>query len=87
MKTDKHLNQRLADLSIKRIKSLLLEEPNLSYIELAEILNSEGHLTIRQLPWNANNLRQVVFKLRKDMNSYYGLSANRARFTPTPVAA
>jgi hypothetical protein len=83
----KNLVQSEADKSLKRIKSLLMEEPQLSYIELAEILNSEGYKTIRQLPWNANNLRQVVFRLRNELNSWYGLAASRARFVPEAVAA
>lgn len=87
MKIEKHLSQQAADKSIKRIKSLLQDEPSLSYIELADILNGEGYTTIRQLPWNANNLRQVVFKLRKELNSWYGLAAARARFVPEAVAA
>lgn len=83
----KNLVQSEADKSVKRIKSLLLEEPGLSYIELAEILNSEGYRTIRQLTWNANNLRQVVFRLRNELNSWYGLAATRARFEPAPIPA
>ena len=83
----KNLVQSEADRAIKRLKSLLAEEPGLSYVELAEILNSEGYKTIRQLPWNANNLRQVVFRLRNELNSWYHVSCRRCGFSPTPVAA
>jgi hypothetical protein len=72
----KELNQAASDRSIKRIKQLLEEE--MSYAEMAATLNAENYTTIKNLPWTALNLRQVVFVLRHKEKSWYGLSARRA---------
>lgn len=74
--TTKELDQQASDRSIKRIKSLLLE--GMSYLEMAATLNQEGYETIKNLPWTALNLRQVVFKLRHEEKTWYSLSARRA---------
>ena len=81
----KELDQQASDRSIKRIKSLLLE--GMSYLEMAATLNQEGYETIKNLPWTALNLRQVVFKLRHEERTWYGLSAKRAGLTMAAVAA
>lgn len=83
--TTKELDQQASDRSIKRIKSLLLE--GMSYLEMAATLNQEGYETIKNLPWTALNLRQVVFKLRHEERTWYGLSAKRAGLTIDAVAA
>lgn len=75
--TTSELNQAASDRSIKRIKQLLNED-DMSYAEMASILNAEGYTTIKNLKWTALNLRQVVFKLRHQEPSWYGLSARRA---------
>jgi hypothetical protein len=78
-------NQAASDRSIKRIKQLLPE--GMSYKEMADVLNSEGYRTIRNLPWTALNLRQVCFKLRHEEPTWYGLSARRANLRINEVAA
>lgn len=83
--TSKELNQAASDRSIKRIKSLLLE--GMSYLEIAATLNNENYTTIKNLPWTALNLRQVVFKLRHEERTWYALSARRAGLTMDAVAA
>lgn len=70
------LSQRSGDKSIKRLKSLLAE--GLSQNEIVEILNEEGYLTLRLKAWTRLNLRQVIYKLRHDLRTWYGLAANRA---------
>lgn len=76
VKRTKTQDQAASDKSIRRIKQLLME--GMSYQEMADVLNEEGYLTIRLLPWTALNLRQVVFKLKHEASSWYGLSARRA---------
>lgn len=75
-KPTKTLNQAAADRSIRRIKQLLDE--GMSQAEMCETLNREGYKTIRNLPWNALNLRQIIWKIRHQERSWYGLSAKRA---------
>lgn len=70
------LNQAESDRSIKRIKQLL--DTDLTYKEMADKLNSEGFKTIRLAQWTALNIRQVIWKLRHQERSWYGLSAARA---------
>lgn len=70
------LSQADSDRSIRRIKQLLVE--SMSYQEMAELLNREGYKTIRLLAWTPLNLRQVIFKIRHQEKSWYGLSARRA---------
>lgn len=81
----KELNQAASDRSIKRIKSLLLE--GMSYAEMAATLNDENYTTIKEQPWTVLNLRQVVWKLRNEQKTWYGLSARRAGLTIEAVAA
>jgi hypothetical protein len=59
----------------------------MTYQAIADTLNAENLKTIRGCMWTAENVRQVIHRLRKDMASWYGLAANRARFAPEPVAA
>ena len=75
-----HHNQTQADRSILRLKQLMLE--GLTYELIAQTLNEEGYKTIRQKPWTAVNIRQVVHALRIERKSWYGLSASRANFDP-----
>lgn len=70
------LNQAESDRSIKRIKQLL--DTDLTYREMADKLNAEGFKTIRLAQWTELNIRQVIWKLRHQARSWYGLSANRA---------
>lgn len=79
------LSQAASDRSIKRIKALLVE--GISQNEMVEILNSEGYLTIRLKPWNTTNLRQVIFRIRHKLRSWYGLSARRAALVLPEVGA
>ena len=74
--TSKQHNQADADRSIKRIKSLLLEE--LSQAEMVETLNRENYKTLRGLPWTVQNLRVVLHRLRHELATWYGLSQRRA---------
>ena len=74
--TSKQHNQVDADRSIKRIKSLLLEE--LSQAEMVETLNRENYKTLRGLPWTVQNLRVVLHRLRHELATWYGLSQRRA---------
>lgn len=74
----KVLSQRAGDRSLKRIQSLLEAEPGISQAEVVEILNEEGYLTLRLKKWTTVSLRQVIFKLRHQLKSFYGLSARRA---------
>lgn len=74
--TTKQNNQADADRSIKRIKSLLLEE--LSQAEMVETLNRENYKTLRGLPWTVQNLRVVIHRLRHELATWYGLSQRRA---------
>lgn len=70
------LDQAASDRSIRRIKQLLAEE--MSQIEMVETLNTEGYRTIRRQLWTVTNLKQVLFRLRHEMKTWYGLSAKRA---------
>jgi hypothetical protein len=78
-----HAEQKNADLSVERIKQLTRED--YSYQAMADVLNREGYRTLRGKEWNANNIRQVVFKLRRHMPSWYGLSATRANYSPSII--
>lgn len=72
----KTLNQIAADKSIKRIKSLLAE--GCSYREICDTLTAEGYLTIKGKPWQVTNLKVLLFRLRHQWASFYGLSQRRA---------
>ena len=80
-----HHNQEWADKSVLRIKQLMNE--GLTYQAMADVLNEEGLRTIRGRDWTAVNIRQVIYALRIEKNSWYGLAASRARFVPESVAA
>lgn len=73
----KPLSQAASDRSIKRIKELL--QDGMLQAEIVETLNSEGYKTIRLQLWNVNNLRQVIFKIRHAVKSWYCLSSRRAQ--------
>jgi hypothetical protein len=79
----KPLDQAASDRSIRRIKQLMTED--MSYQEMADVLNQEGYRTIRLLSWTALNIRQVVFKIRHNESSWYGLSAKRANLVVAEV--
>lgn len=72
----KVLSQKDGDRSVKRIRQLMAE--NISYNEMAEILTEEGYKTLRLKDWTSLSIRQLVFKLKHDIRSWYGLSARRA---------
>lgn len=78
MTSNQH-NQTDADRSIKRIKSLLLEE--LPQAEMVETLNRENYKTLRGLPWTIQNLRVVLHRLRRDLATWYQLSRKRANLS------
>lgn len=78
MTSNQH-NQTDADRSIKRIKSLLLEE--LPQAEMVETLNREGYRTIRGARWTVENLRVVLHRLRRDLATWYQLSRKRANLS------
>ena len=82
---NKPLSQAASDRSISRIKSLLLE--GVSHGEMCEILNNEGYTTIRMQPWSVNNLRQVIFRIRHSLKSWYCLSSRRANLVLPAVGA
>lgn len=82
--TTKTLDQRASDRSIRRIKELMEQE--ISQAEMVEILNAEGFTTIRRQPWTVLNLRQVLFRIRHQMKSWYGLSSRRADFKVQEIA-
>lgn len=75
----KTLNQSEADRSIRRIKSLLVEQ--ISYDEMAETLNREGYRTLTGKAWTAINLRVVIFRLRHQLDGWYRLSQRRANLS------
>lgn len=77
--TSKNNSQSDADRSIRRIKSLLLE--NLTQAEMVETLNQEGYRTIRGARWTVINLRVVLFRMRHDLATWYGLSRKRANLS------
>lgn len=70
-------DQSAADRSIRRIKQLMLEG-EMTQAEMVNTLNEEGYLTIRLKPWTNSNIRQVIWKLRHQEKSWYGLSSRRA---------
>lgn len=78
-------SQAASDRSIKRIKELM--ETGMSQSEMIEVLNSENHKTIRLHDWNLNNLRQVIFRIRHSLKSWYCLSSRRANLVLLPVGA
>lgn len=77
--TKTHQNQADADRSIKRIKSMLLEE--LTQAEIVETLNREGYRTIRGASWTIQNLRVVLHRMRRELATWYGLSRKRANLS------
>lgn len=85
MNDDKYTahSQRDADRSIRRIKEMIAQ--GISQAEIVETLNSEGYRTIRLRPWNVNNLRQVLFKIRHELKSWYGLSGTRCGLSSIQV--
>lgn len=76
-------SQKDADRSIKRIKEMLSQ--GMSQAEMVETLNEEGYRTIRLCKWNVNNLRQVLFKIRHELKSWYGLARQRCGLQPEQV--
>lgn len=72
----KVLSQKDGDRSLRRIRGLL--EEGCSYAEIVETLRIEGYKTLRLKDWTTVSLRQVIFKLRHQLKSFYGLSARRA---------
>lgn len=72
------LDQKASDRSIRRIKELL--EQDYTQNEIVDTLNREGFLTIRRKEWTITNLRQVLFRIRHELKSWYGLSSRRANF-------
>lgn len=79
----KVLSQKDGDRSVKRIKELLAQ--GISQAEIVETLNAENYLTLRLKKWTSLNLRQVIFKLRHDLRTWYGLSARRANLFISPL--
>lgn len=82
--TTKTHNQADADRSIRRIKSMLIEE--MGYEEMAQTLNSEGYRTLTGKPWTAINLRVVIFRLRRQLKGWYRLAQRRANLTQEALA-
>lgn len=78
-----HHDQLKADRSIARIKQLVAE--GYTYEGIADVLNQENYKTLRGLPWKPENVRQVIYRLRHEAPSWYGLAARRAGFTPIPL--
>lgn len=84
MKDDyKAHDQKAADRSIRRIKEMV--QQGLSQDEMIELLNQEGYRTIRLRAWNKNNLRQVLFRIRHSLKSWYGLSSSRCGLQASQV--
>lgn len=79
----KVLSQRDGDRSLRRIRGLL--EEGCSYAEIVQILNEEKYLTLRLKSWTTVSLRQVIYKLRHSVSSFYGLSARRAGLLIKPL--
>lgn len=75
-----HHKQDEADRSMNRIRQLVSEKYSIRAI--ADILNAENYRTIRGRDWTALNVRQVLFKLRHKIATWYALSARRAGFMP-----
>ena len=78
-------SQAASDRSIRRIKELL--ETGMSQTEMVETLNLEGFTTLRLQAWNVNNLRQVIFRIRHSLRSWYCLSSRRANLVLPAVGA
>lgn len=76
-------SQKDADRSIRRIKEMMMQ--GLSQTEMVETLNSEGYKTIRLRAWNVNNLRQVLFRIRHELKSWYGLASSRCGLQASQV--
>lgn len=76
-------SQKDADRSIRRIKQMLTE--GLSQDEMVKTLNEEGYRTIRLRLWNTNNLRQVLFRIRHELKSWYGLASSRCGLQASQV--
>jgi hypothetical protein len=76
-------SQKDADRSIRRIKEMIAQ--GLSQNEMVETLNQEGYRTIRLRLWNTNNLRQVLFKIRHELRSWYGLASSRCGLQASQV--
>lgn len=74
-KNDKTHDQQAADRSVRRIKELM--QQGLSQSEMVETLNAEGYRTLRLHPWTVNNLRQILWRIRHDLRSWYGLASSR----------
>ena len=72
---EKTHDQRAADRSIRRIKEMMAQ--GMSQDEMVKILNEEGYKTLRLRQWNTNNLRQILFRIRHSLKSWYGLSSSR----------
>lgn len=80
---DKTHDQRAADRSIRRIKELL--QQGLSQQEMCDTLNGEGYRTIKLRLWNPNNLKQVLWRIRHELKSWYGLSSSRCGLQASQV--
>lgn len=72
----KQINQVAADKAVRRIKTLLAE--GCTRREICDTLNSEGYLTIKGKPWTVTNLTVMLYRLRHEWASFYGLSQRRA---------
>jgi uncharacterized protein YoaH (UPF0181 family) len=80
---DKTHNQQAADRSVRRIKELM--QQGLSQSEMVATLNAEGYRTIRLRPWSVTNLRQILWRIRHDLRSWYGLSSSRCGLQASQV--
>lgn len=76
-------DQKAADRSIRRIKEMI--QLGMSQQEMIETLNAENYRTIRQKPWSMTNLRQVLWRLRHSLKSWYGLSGARCGLDTSAV--
>jgi len=84
MKNDeKNHDQRAADRSVRRIKELM--QQGLSQSEMVETLNAEGYRTIRNCPWSVTNLKQVLWRIRHELRSWYGLASSRCGLQASQV--
>lgn len=80
---DKTHDQRAADRSVRRIKELM--QQGLSQGEMVETLNAEGYQTIRLRPWTVTNLRQILWRIRHELKSWYALSSSRCGLQASQV--
>lgn len=80
---DKTHSQQAADRSVRRIKELM--QQGLSQSEMVEILNQEGYQTIRLRPWSVTNLKQILWRIRHELRSWYGLSSSRCGLQASEV--